>query len=66
MSDSEEDLPPGKSLPESLSERLKKHEIQRSRRSPKAPGAAKARSRRAVDVLDRPRCPTEFLRTFVF
>ena len=52
MSDSEEDLPPGKLLPESLSERLKKHEIHRSRPSPKAPGAAKARSRRAVDVLD--------------
>ena len=48
------------------SEGHKKHEIERSRRSPEAPGAAEARGRRPVDVLDRSRCRTEVLRTFDF
>ena len=48
------------------SEGRKRHEIERSRRSPEAPGAAEARGRRPVDVLDRSRCRTEVLRTFDF
>ena len=48
------------------SEGHKKHEIERFRRSPEAPGAAEARGRRPVDVLDRSRCRREVLRTFDF
>ena len=66
MSDSEEDLPPGIFLHESLSERLKKHGIQRSRRKPEDSGAAEARSRPAAGALERLRCPMQDQTTFIF
>ena len=47
-----------------VSEVREKHEIQRSRRGPEAPGPAEARGRRPADVLDRSRCLMEVLRTF--
>ena len=66
MGGSGEVLPPGNLLPGRVSGSTQTHGTQRSGRNPEASEAAEARSRPAVDMLDRSRCQMEVPGTFFF